>query len=219
MILILLIVSDSLGQKSLFTGIIQFPLDIMDLPNIRIYYAGHKITTEMDDHAKKVIFTIPEIKERSFFYLLFVTNIECCTHENTVPFLKLKKNQPYKFYSLQRIQNPKNKRKRTDLNQTEYTWIVKELSLTLPDGRIPDDTIIIYYNPSYIQAVEGGAAIEFPKIFIKPDILSFVGGQQKLEHMSNTWFLAALNTDLIHDSLQPEVVIKNQPKTILAMAA
>ena len=207
------------AQKSLFIGTIQFPSSLVTVPNIRVYYTGHTRTGEYDHDAKKVIFTIPEFKERSFFYLLISPEIEFCSR-NTIPFLNLKPNASYKFYALQKVPvEVKNKRKRQESNQLEYTWIIKELVLTLPNGRIPDETIIVCYHPDYIQTVEGGNAIEFPKIMIKPDILTLVGSEAKLHQLSNRWFLAALNTDMIHACAPPEFIIKAQSKTVIAMAA
>ena len=89
----------------------------------------------------------------------------------------------------------------------------------MPDGRIPDETIIIRYNPDYVQALEGGNNIEFPKIIIKPDILKLVGSEAKLHELSNSWFLAALNTDTIHETAPVRIRVTPQSKTVLAMTA
>jgi hypothetical protein len=134
-----------------------------------------------------------------------------------VPFLKLKNNCPHKFYALQLIPGQPRKRKKGESIQPEYTWIVRELNLQLPDGRIPDETIIVRYSPEYVEAIEGGNAIEFPKIIIKNDILKLVGSETKLHDISNQWFLAAMNTDTIHEATQQEFVMNPQAKTVLAM--
>lgn len=217
--LIVLIISTTLyGQRGLFIGTIQFPNSLSTVPNIRVYYAGQKIVCETNDDTKKVIFSIPELKERGLFYLLICPEIEFCSHENTVPFLKLKRGSTHKFYLLQRVVSEnKNKKNKQKTNLVEYGWVVKEFTLDLPDGRIPDDTIIVQYHPDYIQAIEGGNAIEFPKIIIKNDILTIVGSEQKFHNLCNSWFLSALNTDTIHGSLQQDF-LNTQSKTILAMA-
>lgn len=216
-LLILSTVNNASTQKSLFIGSIQFPSTINLVPSIRVYYAGGKIICETDDNSKKVIYSIPEFKQRTFFYLLISHDVEFCSHENTVPFLKLKNNCPHKFYALQRIPVESKKRKRGETAQPEFTWIVKELNLQLPDGRIPDETIIVRYNPEYVETIEGGNAIEFPKIIIKKDILKLVGSENKLHDISNNWLLAAMNTDTIHEATQSEFVANPQAKTVLAM--
>ncbi len=92
------------GEKSLFVGNIVFPSTLEMVPSIRVYYAGRKIVCETDDYGKKVTFSIPEQKQRTFFFMLITSDIEFCSHENTVPFLKLKKNAPYKFFVMELIQ-------------------------------------------------------------------------------------------------------------------
>lgn len=213
------------GEKSLFIGSIQFPSILEMVPNVRVYYCGRKISTDIDEFGKKIMYSVPEHKQRTFFYILVTPDIEFGSHENTVPFLKLKKSCPYKFYALQLVpyETPKKQNKKlgngVERTQIAYTWYVKELDLSVSGGRIPDETIIVCYNPDFIQSVEGGNAIEFPKLVIKPDILKLVGSEEKLHQISNKWFLAALDTDTIHESLQSEFKITPQSKTVIAMTA
>ncbi len=160
-------------------------------PNVRIYYAGQRINGETDDDAKKVIFSIPEIKEKSFFYLLMSSDLEFGSHENTVPYLRLKKGASYKFFALQRVAYEPAVKKRNS-RPIEYGWFIQELSQALVDGKIPDETIIVRYNPEYIQSFSGGSMIELPKIIIKPDILTLVGSEEKLHALSNKWFFICI---------------------------
>lgn len=209
------------AQKTILVGNIQFPSSITTVPNIRVYYAGHKIPCENRDDTKKVIFSIPEHKERTIFYLLISADLDFFSHENTVPFLKLKKNSIHKFYILQRVPiEQKEKRKKNDsLPQQAYTWLVKELPLNLPDERIPDETIIIRYHSEFVQGLEGGNAIEFPKIIIKNDFLALVGSEEKLHQISNKLFFAALNTDTIHEAPPSEFILTMGNKALIATAA
>jgi hypothetical protein len=209
-------------EKGLFIGSVQFPTSLEMVPDIRIYYAGKKVTAEVDNHAKKVIYTIPELKQRAVFYLLITPTIEFSSHENTVPYLKLNPHVPYKFYILELASTvPTNKNKKRDIAafRPEYAWNIKEIKLDITGGRIPDETIIIQYNPAFIQTIEGGNAIQLPKIVIRPDIVSMLGSEQKLHELSQKWFLAALHTDTIHESVQSPIKISPQPKTVLALTA
>lgn len=205
--------------KSLFIGSIQFPSIVEVVPSIRVYYSGRKIMCETDELGKKITFSIPEYKQRTFFYLLIAPSIEFGSHENTVPFLKLQKNCPYKFYGMELVKVETQDKKKKKSSPFEYAWIVRELNLCLPDDRIPDDTIIVRYHPDYVQSIEGGNMIEFPKITIRPDILKLTGSEAKLHDISNRWFLAALHTDTIHDPLQSEFFINPTTKTVLAMTS
>lgn len=205
--------------KSLFVGSIQFPSILEMVPSIRVYYSGRKISCETDELGKKITFSIPEYKQRTFFCLLVAPSIEFGSHENTVPFLKLQKNCPYKFYGMELVKVETQDKKKKKTSPFEYTWIVRELNLSLPDDRIPDDTIIVRYHPDYIQSIEGGNMVEFPKIIIRPDILKLTGSEAKLHDISNRWFLAALHTDTIHDPIQSEFLVTPTTKTVLAMTS
>jgi hypothetical protein len=203
-------------DKGLFIGSIQFPTTLEMVPDIRIYYAGKKVMAEIDSHAKKVIYTIPEIKQRSVFYLLTTPTIEFYSHDNTIPYLKLNPHVPYKFYILELV-SAANKNKKRDAYRPEYAWNIKEIKLDITGGRIPDETIIVQYNPAFIQTIEGGNAIQLPKIVIRPDIVSILGSEEKLHELSQKWFLAALHTDTIHESAQSPIKMSPQPKTVLAL--
>lgn len=203
--------------KGLFVGSIQFPSVLEMVPSIRVYYSGRKISCETDELGKKITFNIPEYKQRTFFYLLIAPSIEFGSHENTVPFLKLQKSCPHKFYGMELVKVETQDKKKKKTSPFEYAWVIKELNLNLPDGRIPDDTIIVRYHPDYVQSIEGGNMVEFPKIIIRSDILKLTGSEAKLHDISNRWFLAALHTDTIHDPIQSEFMINPTTKTVLAM--
>lgn len=207
------------GQKGVFYGTIQFPTTLEMVPNIRVYYAGHKIVCQPNDGAKQITFEIPEQRQRTFFYLLITPDVEFCSPDNTIPFLRLKKDVPYTFYTLELTLVPSKTKKRKLSDPTyDYEWVIKEIDLaTLAGGRIPDDTIIVRYHPHYVQGLEGGNVVEFPKIIIKPDIVKLAGSEVKLHEISDKWFLAALNTDTIHAAPQAEFRPSSQAKTILAM--
>lgn len=209
-----------LGQKGIFYGVLQFPTALEMLPNIRVYYAGNKIIPEMNDATKQISFAIPEARNRNFFYLLVTTGIEFCSTDNTVPNLRLKKGVPYKFYTLELTMVPsKSKKRKAGDSGFEYVWIVKEIDLaTINNGKIPDDTLIVCYHPDYVQSLEGGNMVELPKLVMRPDIIKLAGSELKLHEQSDKWFLAALNTDTIHDTAQSELRITPHAKTVLAMS-
>lgn len=205
--------------KGIFYGAVQFPTSLEMVPNLRVYYAGNKIVCEANDATKQQSFAISEARNRTFFYLLITPDIEFCSPDNTIPYLRLKKDRPYKFYTLELTMVPsKSKKRKLNEPEFEYVWVTKEIDLaTITGGKIPDDTIIVCYHPDYIQGLEGGNMVEFPKIMIKPDAVKLAGSEAKLYEQSDRWFLAALNTDTIHDTALPELRITPQTKTILAM--
>lgn len=220
-LLCLCIISQALGfgQKGIFYGTLQFPTALEMLPNVRAYYSGNKIIPEINESTKQISFAIPEARNRNFFYLLVTTGVEFCSTDNTVPYLRLKKGAPYKFYTLELCAIPSKlkKRKRTD-SGFEASWTVKEIDLaTINNGKIPDETLIVCYHPDYVQSLEGGSMVELPKLVMRPDMIKLAGSELKLHEQSDKWFLAALNTDTIHDTVQSELRIIPQSKTVLAM--
>lgn len=208
------------GPKGVFYGAVQFPNSLEMVPNLRVYYAGHKIICESNDATKQQSFAISESRNRNFFYMLVTPDIEFCSPDNTIPYLRLKKDRPYKFYTLELTMTPSQSKKRK-LNDAgfEYTWNSKEIDLALvTGGKIPDDTIIVCYHPEFIKGLEGGSMVELPKLVIKPNAAKLAGSEAKLYEQSDKWFLAALNTDTIHDTAQSELRFNPQTKTILAMS-
>jgi hypothetical protein len=201
--------------KTLFVERVIFPGTLETVPTIRAFYAGRKISGEVSGNS--VTFSFPEMR-RNFFYLLISHDLEFGSPDNTISCLKLKKSANYKFYALELV-SVENKKRKKSLNQPQfdYTWNVKELSLSLAGNRIPDDTVIVWYNPDFIKGLEGGNLIEFPKIIIRPDIVALLGSEEKLHNLSNQYLLSALNLDTIHDNITQEIAYTASPKTILAL--
>jgi len=211
-------------EKTLFMGTIQFPPTVQVTPSIRIYYAGRKITTEIDQENNRILFSVPEQKNRSFFYLLITPEIRFVSHENTIEYLTLKPGLNHAFFALELMAiQDKAAQKRLKQNPflpapVTYTWAVHQLRLNLPSGRIPDETIIVCYDPTYVAKLDGGNAVEFPKIIMKTDLIKVVGSEKKLHDLSTQWFLTALNTDTIHEAPVTQIQLSSQAKTVLAFA-
>lgn len=195
--------------KALYMGTVQFPKDIKIIPPVRVYCAGNKIKAETNDTAKRITFAVPsEDKRRSHFTLIITETIQFESEENTIKYLKIKSGQSYKFYSLELV------KKEMHSDDTEgylkpkeptYEWVVQEQKISLIDGHIPDDAIIICFKPDYVKSLEGGNAVEFPKIIIKNDILQLAGSEAKLDDLSIKLLLSSLDSDAIHANLQQEV--------------
>ena len=161
--------SYSFEPKSLFVGTMQFPASLENVPPVRIYYAGRKITTETDNEGKRITFTIPETKRRSFFYVYVAPQFDFCCTSNNIEYLKQTSSTPYKLYALELIGVPipagrvgarTAQGKKTHIT---YQWSVKEITLGDPTGKIPDDAIIVCFDPAYIQSFQGGMPSNFQK--------------------------------------------------------
>lgn len=208
----------------LFSGSIQFPHSLTNVPNLRIYQGGKKInTSEIDTKRKRLFFSISEQRYQTQFTLLITESFHFKTEENAVQYLKISPEQPYKFFVLnlkeRLIQSESNLSLSNQLKepQTYYYWDIKQMNLPFEDGRIPDTTIIVCYNPEYISHLKGGNIVELPTLYIKPNILNIVGSESKLHEQSVELLLASLDYDMMHVAPKQNIKPDYQAKTILAI--
>jgi len=204
--------------QRLFTGTIQFPKQIAQVPGVRVYHAGRKITTTTNDNAKSVSFSLPETK--TIFYLVISPQIEFVSEENIVKYLTLHSKVPVKFFVLellaQDIAGGSNQFRLASIDKTHTSpWHIKEITPPTSNARIPDDAIIVCLDPAWVDRIEGNTAYDI-KAIIKNDIISQVGSEAKLHEVAAQWLLAALNTDTIHGSIDQEICTTSQPKTVVA---
>lgn len=203
-------------DQIVLTGSIQFPRAIECVPDIRIYYAGNKLKGERDDAIKKSIFTIPINKNTTIFYLLVCEHISAHTQDNfknLVRYLKIEHHTPYKLYRMELVSQAAKNSNPIPTNTRD--WRISRVALG-KDGRIPDDAIIICYNPKFIESIEPLSAVELPIIKIRSDLLEHIGSQDALDQYSLELIMASLDMDLIHATIQPDLK-KNYEKTIVAM--
>src|SRR5581483_3730006 len=138
------------------------------------------------------------------FTLLITPSFRFVTQDNTVLYRALEHGQPYKFYVLtlkEKVIHPENVVLLGNSSKeptSHYYWDVKEIPLSTYQARIPDDSIVICYNPDFVDAISGGNAVEFPSIKIKRNILNLVGSEAKLHENSIELVLASLDHDMLH---------------------
>jgi hypothetical protein len=207
--------------KGLFIGSIQFPTTLEQVPSLRIFCAGNKIACEKDEVAKRITFTIPEDKQRTEFPLVIAEKVqfEVLEDSNTIKFLKVAPGQAYKLYTLERIRVAKESTEESNdrtlrkshlyasIPESSYTyqWLIREEKNNLIDGKIPDDAIVVYFKPGYIQSVKGGSAFELPRIIIKADVAQLAGSEEKLHDFSKSLVLSSLDLNAIHANVQAQV--------------
>ena len=202
-------------EKILLIGSIQFPTSVTSVPEIRMYRGGYKISSENHESTKKISFSIPESKKRTNFSLI-ITEPRFRTEKNTntIECLSIKPQQPYKFFTLDLVMSD-------DTDQSTYLWHIQEHKNGLLDGKIPDDALIIYYKPEWIQSVVAGAingnTIEF-KIIIKDDIIELAGSQALFDDVSATILISAIDLDAIHTNFKHEIRQHKQATSISIVA-
>ncbi len=200
----------SLYSSSLMVGTIQFPHSLSNVPMIRVYTCGKKIPyqlCETDNDSKQFTFCIPQITYEDSFFLLItnkvyfepVHNKELGNLHSTIKYLKVLPTQAYKLYKLVL------KSEKTTGGKMIYHWDILEIKIDPKNGRIPDDAIIICYEPTFVDCLTGGSAFELPTIQLKSDILNFIGSETKLHDLSNQMLMASIDSDPIHAVIHQEI--------------
>lgn len=205
-------------HKKIFMGTIKFPHTISKIPTLRIYCEGHIIPCETNHETKGLAFSILQEGEKDSFNLLITNEIHYKTEKNTILYLYINPSQPYLFYHLTLNQNNDDSTDPETTHKTLYSWTIQEHHDLLENGKIPDDTIIVYCNPEFIETVKGGTQVSLPTIIIRNDILQITGSEEKLHDILNELLLSSLHCDAIHARVQQEIKPNYQQKTIVALA-
>jgi len=200
-------------DKALYVGNIQFPQSIQNTPQMAVYRGGIKIKTETDEASKNIQFTVSDDKSCKTFYILITQDIQPYIQEHTVQYLKTDPKQDYKFYRIDLIEN-----KAEQPDEDTYKWNIKDETIPT-DGRIPDSTIIIIFDPSFVDKIEGGTKLELPKVIMKQNIVEIAGGSEEMLHDKTIQMLmSSLDLNLIHTRLTPEIKQNHKKKLVIAMA-
>jgi hypothetical protein len=211
------------NNPRLLFGTMQFPHDLDKVPDIRIYYGGHKIKTTTHDDTKQTIFSIPTNTSQDTFHVLITDAIEVNVIKskeamgiiNTIDYLRVRPAHSYRLFEMKRTSTPAN----TPTNTKQMiAWTISEQTLTDNDLRIPDMAIVVCYNPHYIETIIGTTKnFALPTIQLKSNVISLAGGSQKLHEQSNALLLASIDMDTLHPLLHESV--KQEPHRACALIA
>lgn len=214
----------SVYSNSVQTDVIQFPTSLQIVPSLPIYYGGHKIPCETNDEAKQLLFTLPKIDVINQLYLYIGEEFRFEVEENTVKYLKAPRNKEYKFFSL-KLTKQENLPKSNELDgerlrmpepSVDYQWHIEEKQLDA-SRRLPDNTIIICFNPDYISHLEAGNDTNLPRIIVKENICELAGSENQIHETAEQLLLSAIDYNALHKKI--ERVVKNdhqRNKTIIA---
>ena len=152
---------------------------------------------------------------KNTFYLIIVDKVDFLTESNTVQYLRVPNKRPYKLYMLT-YKADKDAPEQANINEIG-SWEIVEKRLD-SELRIPDNAIIVCYHPHLIKAVEGGNALELPKLIFDSELLKQLSPDE-VHDASIQFLLSSLNSDSIHP--MPESKIKHDipNKTILSLQA
>lgn len=183
------IISPSLHAHpiSMMFGTIEFPRSLKTIFPYKIFYEGQQVKTEVEDN--RLLFNIPINRPMiSRFFILFVEDPHYVLKEadgtvpqNTVDYLK--SGTIYRIFELQALGG---------------SWRVQEY--LLPESLIiPDNTIIVYMPPAYIDTLSGGKGREFPRVMIKENILDLLGGSlDELKRKAEALAMESIHMNSLH---------------------
>jgi hypothetical protein len=192
----------SYSNSTIFPCTVEFPRAVKKIPELCIYHKGERFVGEADTTGHRTCFHLPIDRSCTTFTLLVTQGIQFESEQNTVQFLKIDPQQPYKLYSMQLVRTPR--RRSMDLQQQQQNsdqWIISSERVDV-HGRIPDETIILLMDPRYIDRVEGSSGFELPEIYIKENVLELAGSLQHLLDQSIELVVASLDYKPIHASLK-----------------
>jgi hypothetical protein len=241
--------ADLRHNKTTLLGSIQFPKTILEVPQIRVYAEGTAIDDCISDNTtKKVSFSLNTDKYRSIFYLLVTPKPGQKAKEaqpelglvtqNTIDYLKVPQGQRYKLYKLELtttltgsrdfdlsgFDNHANLFKKPvaqNAPELAYNWTIQETKLA-STGRLPDDTIIICFNPDYVEGLKINTdrdqhSFELPLVVIKENIVQLAGSLENLKFESDILIISALDSATFHakpkqefktDSAKPKHIVR-----------
>jgi len=204
-------------DKNLFVGNIIFPQNVKNVPQIFLYQRGLKLQAETDNASKKIQFTITEEKKYNKFHFLITQYVHPKIENNTVQCLQIGKKQDYKLYKLELVEIHDPQKSSTKKGSDFCHWEIKEKKIG-PEKIIPDDTLIILFNPAYVEKVEGGNNFELRKICIKSDLLKLAGSEEKLHDEVNELLMASLDLNILHTKPTAEIKPDYKKKLVVAMS-
>lgn len=205
------------SEKALRYGAIKFPTEIDIKEPIEVFYAGERIPTEIEKDAHLVSFAISEYKMRNTFCLLICNDIETVTEKNTIKFQRVRNDRPYKLYLLQFHPNKELLQSTEDMDiHAQGTWEITQKALQ-DNRRIPDNAIIVQYHPHLVETVQGGNALELPKIVLNKQVLEQFSADE-LHDASVHFVLSSLDLRTIHakQDVRTKPDFKNKTVSILA---
>lgn len=218
------------SSSRLVLGSIQFPATVERVPSLRVYYAGHQIPVEIQQETKQITFSIPRSPNQNKFYMLIsqsvnfasLSNYHPAITHNTVEYCRVAKDSPYKLFELELVEESHSNENiltapasQVKKENASYRWIINEHKLVHDDLRMPDMTVIVLYNPDFVETLRAGSGFELPTIALRPDLLSVVGSESKLHAFSHELLMSAIDLDTVHTVLAQTIKVDNQ-RTLIA---
>jgi hypothetical protein len=205
--------------KNIIMGCIQLPRDLQQMPAIRIYCGGRHIKGEIDELGHQIRFNIPKSADQNQFYVLITEHIgfELCDRVEqgyVVRHQKLLPNTTYKLFEV----TYNNTAVFDEKNVKKQVWTVVEKRLPMTDLRIPDHTIIVRYNPIFIDTMVEKNEFELPTILFKHNSVLLAGSEKAFQDLAAAMIIASIDADTLHTPEETMVKFEKQ-RVLVALSA
>lgn len=171
--------SRTMNQICIFSGRVLVPDKIEIAQPLHIFYKGayYEIPPSGAIHERNSVqFEFYEKEAVDSLYLLVTENLEQ-PQDNTINHFTTCPSAPYRFFKLERCSfnitatsQPKAKIEKM------HSWRITELDSSLKKREIPDNTVIFFMNPAFVELLDSqswaadSAVIKLPQIVLKKNI-------------------------------------------------
>ncbi len=194
-------------QITLF-GSISSPHYIEDLVGLPIFYKGgeYAVVVDKESEIKKANFELyDEEKPRELYILVINAQDLKIPNDNHVEHLEITPKSSYKLFKLSRFAldlpeiDPLDLLNNKKLMERYDSWKVQQLSFKDGDFLVPDNTVIVFISPEFVEKLEveqwlsSGTGMKLPRLVLKQSLT-----KEMIKTMCDAMVLGAINFRAFH---------------------
>ena len=211
-------------ESTLLLGTIQFPRSFkQEIQEVPILYRGDPAPTQVDQANKNITFSLLRESSQFSFKLLIAepqsieqklltSDYQADPTNLTVGSQHVKSKQKYRYFMLTFVPDISKDATR----HITYTWHIQETLLD-KDRKIPDDAIIMYSVPHWVDKLYVTSGFNFPTIQMREDIIQLTGSEEEFKKKLNEIACARMDTKLFEGEKQ-KIAMKKVGNTIIHAA-
>ncbi len=203
-LLMVLLASGSIQSKTIMVGWIQYPKDIENPPSLYMFYKGREHPIDLE-HAmqapKKGFYEIYEQAAPAELYLVVTQDLQRPENVDELNHFRTSAQHPYRYFKLTR------KKSLVEKKEVEF-WDIQEQSHKEKVIELPDNTIIFWMNPAFIEKLEsdtwqpGDSVIKLPRIIFNASITK----EDLNEVAAQSLFGAFLDFRVLHKKITKTII-------------
>ena len=207
------------GKKSaqnIVLGGIQFPGGVLSVPSVSLYWCGRQIpdvACVKNDHMNRFTFTLQRDRNQKRFYVLVTEVVRCVPPSHakgcstTVDHLAVPEGyEDYKLYALS-LEQDASSVGGDGKQEKKYSWRMQEELRLLDDRSIPDETLIVVWDPKTVSHFDGGSSTELPSLMLRSDLISYFGTEQKMQRYAVALQLRAIDLNTFHAPMEQKIKV------------